>query len=117
MELMKDVELRDRLGHLAMREVFAKHLYGHRAETVLAAAGVHVPRRERSISVILPTNRPDQIDHAIAQVAAQDHRPLQLVLVLHGIPVDGVEERARAAGLDDVVVIGAPTPRSRSARS
>jgi SAM-dependent methyltransferase/spore maturation protein CgeB len=108
-ELMKDSDLRDRLGHLAMREVFAKHLYGHRAESVLSAAGVSVPRRERSISVILPTNRPDQIDHAIQQVAAQDHRPLQLVLVLHGIPADGVEARARAAGLDNVVVISADT--------
>jgi hypothetical protein len=106
-ELMKDADLRDRVGHLAMREVFAKHLYGHRAETVLAAAGVPAPRRERSISVILPTNRPDQIDHAIAQVAAQDHRPLQLVLVLHGLPADGVEARARAAGLEDVVVLSA----------
>jgi SAM-dependent methyltransferase/glycosyltransferase involved in cell wall biosynthesis len=106
-ELMKDGDLRERIGHLAMREVFTKHLYGHRAETVLAAAGLSAPRRERSISVILPTNRPDQIDHAIAQVAAQDHRPLQLVLVLHGMPADGVEARARAAGIDDVVVLSA----------
>jgi SAM-dependent methyltransferase/spore maturation protein CgeB len=106
-ELMKDADLRDRIGHLAMREVFAKHLYGHRADAVLAAAGVATARRERSVSVILPTNRPEQIDHAIAQVAKQVHRPLQLVLVLHGIPVDGVEAKARAAGLEDVVVIGA----------
>jgi SAM-dependent methyltransferase/spore maturation protein CgeB len=106
-ELMKDADLRDRIGHLAMREVFTKHLYGHRAETVLSAAGLSAPRRERSISVILPTNRPDQIDHAIAQVAAQDHRPLQLVLVLHGLPADGVEARARAAGIEDVVVLSA----------
>jgi SAM-dependent methyltransferase/spore maturation protein CgeB len=106
-DLMKDAELRDRIGHLAMREVFEKHLYGHRAETVLSAAGVAVPRRERSISVILPTNRPEQIDHAIAQVALQVHRPLQLVLVLHGFPADGVEAKARAAGLENVVVLSA----------
>jgi SAM-dependent methyltransferase/spore maturation protein CgeB len=106
-ELMKDPELRDRTGHLAMREVFGKHLYGHRAEAVLSAAGVATAPRERSISVILPTNRPEQVDHAIAQVARQVHRPLQLVLVLHGIPADGVEAKARAAGLEDVVVIGA----------
>jgi SAM-dependent methyltransferase/spore maturation protein CgeB len=106
-DLMKDVDLRDRTGHLAMREVFAKHLYGHRADSVLNAVGLSAPRRERSISVILPTNRPEQIDHAIAQVAAQDHRSLQLVLVLHGIPAAGVEARARAAGLENVVVISA----------
>ncbi len=106
-ELMKDADLRDRIGHLAMREVFDKHLYGHRADAVLSAAGVSAPRRERSISVILPTNRPDQVDHAIAQVALQIHRPLQLVLVLHGVPVDGVAEKARAAGIEDVVVVPA----------
>ena len=114
-ELMKDADRRDRVGHLAMREVFAKHLYGHRADSVLAAAGVPAPCRERSISVILPTNRPDQIDHAIAQVAAQVHRPLQLVLVLHGIPADGVRERARAAGLEDVVVLTADSSLSLGA--
>jgi SAM-dependent methyltransferase/spore maturation protein CgeB len=114
-ELMKDADQRDRNGHLAMREVFTKHLYGHRADSVLTAAGVSTPGRERSISVILPTNRPDQIDHAIAQVAAQDHRPLQLVLVLHGIPADGVEARARAAGLEDVVVLSADASLSLGA--
>jgi hypothetical protein len=107
--LMKDADLRDRTGHLAMREVFGKHLYGHRAESVLSAAGVPSPRRDRSISVILPTNRPEQIDHAIAQVAGQVHRPLQLVLVLHGVPADGVADKARAAGLENVVVVTAGT--------
>jgi spore maturation protein CgeB len=106
-ELMKSADLRDRVGHLAMRTVYREHLYGHRADRVLAAAGIHAPRPERSISVILATNRPEQLDHAFAQVARQLHRPLQLVLVLHGFPADGVAERARAAGLNDVVVLTA----------
>jgi hypothetical protein len=106
-ELMKSADLRDRVGHLAMRKVYAEHLYGHRADAVLRAAGVNAPRPERSISVVLATNRPGRLDHALAQVARQLHRPLQLVLVLHGFPADGVEERARAAGLDDVVVLTA----------
>jgi 2-polyprenyl-3-methyl-5-hydroxy-6-metoxy-1,4-benzoquinol methylase/spore maturation protein CgeB len=106
-DLMKNADLRDRTGHLAMREVFGRHLYGHRADSLLSAAGVSRPRRERSISVILPTNRPEQIDHALEQVAQQVHRPLQLVLVLHGIPADVVAEKARAAGLEDVVVLTA----------
>ena len=105
--LMKDSELRDRTGHLAMRKVFEEHLYGHRAASLLSAAGVPVRERDRSISVILPTNRPDQVDHAIAQVAAQTHQPLQLVMVLHGFPADGVREKALAAGLEDVVVLSA----------
>ncbi len=111
-ELMKDADLRDRAGHLAMRKVFDEHLYGHRAATLLSAAGVPVRERRRSISVILPTNRPEQVDHAIAQVAAQVHRPLQLVMVLHGFPADGVREKALAAGLDDVVVLTADSSQT-----
>ncbi|MCO5971262.1 methyltransferase domain-containing protein [Actinoallomurus soli] len=106
-ELMKSADLRDRVGHLAMREVFEKHLYGHRADAILSAAGVSAPRRERSISVILPTNRPEQIDHAIEQVARQVHRPLQLVLVTHGFSSDRAAAKARAAGLENVVVLSA----------
>jgi SAM-dependent methyltransferase/spore maturation protein CgeB len=106
-ELMKSADLRDRIGHLAMREVFAEHLFGHRVDSILSAAGVSAPRRDRSISVILPTNRPEQIDHAIEQVARQVHRPLQLVLVTHGFSSDRAEAKARAAGLENVVVLSA----------
>ncbi|HEY8456633.1 MAG TPA: methyltransferase domain-containing protein [Actinopolymorphaceae bacterium] len=105
-ELLENDDLRERLGHQAMREVLTKHTFGHRVDSVLQALGLASRREPPSVSVILPTNRPEQLTHAIEQVAIQRHRPLQLVLVLHGIDLDPkvVRDKARAAGIQDVVV-------------
>jgi glycosyltransferase involved in cell wall biosynthesis len=116
-DLLDDSALRARKGHLAMREVFGRHTYGHRVDTVLDAVGLRRPRPDRPdhpVSVVMCTNRPDQIAHALSQVARQKYRPLQLVVVLHGIDRDprGVEEEARSAGIEDVVVLRADATRS-----
>jgi spore maturation protein CgeB len=107
--LLGNPELRDRQAHLAMREVFAKHTFGHRVDAVLDAIGRPMPRREPYVSVIMATNRPDRLTHALEQVARQLWRRLQLVLVLHGfdIEADVVRDKALAAGISDVVVLTA----------
>jgi spore maturation protein CgeB len=107
--LLNSPELRDRQAHLAMRTVLTRHTYSHRVDTVLETVGIAAERPRHSISVVMPTNRPGRIDQAVAQVARQTWRPLQLVLVLHGLDLDPeqVAGKARAAGLDDVVVLTA----------
>ncbi|MQY04444.1 glycosyltransferase family protein [Actinomadura macrotermitis] len=107
--LLGSAPLRDRQAHLAMREVFAKHTYAHRVDHVLETIGLPFPVRERSVSVTASSNRPGQLTHLIEQVAAQSVRPLQLVLVLHGLDLDPgvVREKALMAGLEDVVVLAA----------
>ncbi|WP_093258617.1 glycosyltransferase family protein [Thermostaphylospora chromogena] len=107
--LINSPELRARVGHLAMREVYDKHLFTHRVDQILRALGRPVTPRERSISIVLPTNRSSQIEHAISSVARQIHRPLQLVMVLHGLDIDPVvvADKARMAGITDVVVLTA----------
>jgi spore maturation protein CgeB len=102
-------ELRARQGHLAMREVFDKHLFSHRVDQILADVGRPVVSRSRSVSIVLPTNRPGQIDHAINQVARQRHRNLELVLVLHGLSEDTtvIRDKALAAGIPAVKVLKA----------
>jgi hypothetical protein len=106
-ELLDDGALRARRGHLAMREVLARHTYGHRVDTVLDTIGVRRGQPDRSVSVVMCTNRPDQISHAVGQVARQKHRPLQLVVVLHGVEREpgAVERAARDAGIENVVAI------------
>jgi spore maturation protein CgeB len=107
--LLANPEVRDRQAHLAMREVFARHTFGHRVDTVLDAIGRPMPRPEPQVSVIMVTNRPAQLPHAIAQVAGQRHRRLQLVLVLHGLDLDPqvVRDKVRTEGVEDVVVLTA----------
>ncbi|HEX6468127.1 MAG TPA: glycosyltransferase [Streptosporangiaceae bacterium] len=104
--LLASPELRDRQAHLAMREVFAKHTFGHRVDTVLEAVGRPMPRPEPYVSVIMATNRPGQLAYAIEQVARQRWRRLQFVLVLHGsdLEPDVARDKALAAGIRDVVV-------------
>nr|WP_062341066.1 glycosyltransferase [Herbidospora sakaeratensis] len=103
-------ELRARQGHLAMREVFDKHLFSHRVDQILGDLGRPVSERSRSVSVVLPTNRAGQLEHAISQVARQRHRNLELILVLHGLSEDAdvVRDKALAAGIPAVKVLHAP---------
>jgi spore maturation protein CgeB len=107
--LLADRELRDRLAHRALREVLSAHTYGHRVDQVLSTVGLKVADRKPTVSVLLSTKRPERVDEAIGQVASQTWRPLQLVIVLHGLgpaPAD-VVERARRAGIEDVVALEA----------
>ncbi|GAA0969182.1 glycosyltransferase [Acrocarpospora macrocephala] len=108
--LINSPELRARQGHLAMREVFDKHLFSHRVDQILGAVGRPVVARSHSISVVLPTNRAGQLEHAISQVARQRHRDLELVLVLHGLSEDPsvIRDKALAAGVPAVKVLTAP---------
>ncbi|WP_405164547.1 glycosyltransferase [Nocardia sp. NBC_01499] len=107
--LINSPELRARQGHLAMRAVHDGHLTSHRVDQILHSAGLPVTTRLRPISVVLSTRRIAQIDHAIASVAGQIHRPLQLIMILHGLDIDpaAVREKAVAAGIADVVVLSA----------
>ncbi|MEU5876597.1 glycosyltransferase [Spirillospora sp. NPDC047279] len=107
--LLANPELRDRQAHLAMREVFASHTFGHRVASVLEAIGRPETRPEPYVSVILPTNRPDRLSTALRQVGHQRWKRLQLVLVLHGLDLDLDKVRAEAAdnGIDDLVIVEA----------
>ncbi|GII53802.1 glycosyl transferase [Planotetraspora thailandica] len=108
--LLNSPELRARQAHLAMREVFDRHLFSHRVDQILHDLGHAVPSRSHAVSVVLPTNRAGQLEHAISQVARQRHRELELVLVLHGLSEDPtvVRDKALAAEVPAVKVLKAP---------
>jgi glycosyltransferase involved in cell wall biosynthesis len=60
------------------------------------------------VSAIVPTRRPEQLDHVLRTLGQQTHRELQVVLLTHGWePPRDVESRARGAGLERVVVLPA----------
>jgi len=112
--LLRQDELRERTAHRAMRLVMSEHTYGHRADEVLRAAGIALPPeslRAPSVSVLLVTMRPENVAHAISQVARQTHRPLQLVVVLHGegFDVAATERLIRGSGIESSVVLARPS--------
>jgi 2-polyprenyl-3-methyl-5-hydroxy-6-metoxy-1,4-benzoquinol methylase/spore maturation protein CgeB len=103
-DLLGDDEAREQLAHRAMRETFSKHTYGHRVDEVLQVAGLATDRRDPSVSVLSALRDADEVDAVAAQVARQTWLPLQLVLALApGLDADAVTQRARAAGIHDVV--------------
>jgi hypothetical protein len=93
-------ELRDRDAVL-LRRASAREGFDERAHGLARAAGLEVPRRGRTVSAVVPTNRPAQLDHVLDQLAAQRDVDVELVLVLHGITGEGdrLLGRARDLGL------------------
>lgn len=96
--LVRSPELRDRMVHLAQRRIWSEHTYGHRVEDVLRATGLSAgDARRPSVSVIVSTNRPGQLDHVLDTVGCQVTVDLQLLLLTHGFEVPEPDIRARAA--------------------
>lgn len=109
--LLDQPEHRQRLALRAHRRVFDQHLYTHRVDDVLRAVGLPVEPVDRSVSAVVPTMRPGQVEHVLTTLAGQVHEDLQLVLVPHGfdLPESQVQARASELGLADVVVRPAPS--------
>ncbi|KLU10381.1 glycosyltransferase [Kocuria sp. SM24M-10] len=109
--LVRSPELADRMVHRAQRTIWTEHTYSHRVAQVLSAAlpGQTPAPRLPSVSVLLSTNRPHQLGHALGRVAAQVGVDPELVLVCHGFdPVaHGVAELVAASGLSTVRVLEA----------
>lgn len=101
-----------RLVHKAQRRIWTKHTFSHRAESIAAAArpalAAAAPRFQ--ISVLVSTFRPQQLEHVIAGVAAQQDVDVQLVYLAHGFEIDQAAFRRKCleAGILDVVVLEEP---------
>lgn len=104
--LLRHAEYRDRIALRAHRRVFDEHLYRHRVAEVLARIGRPVPDIDQSISAVVPTMRPEQLDNVLDFVAAQSHAQVELVLVTHGFEHDpaDVARRAKDRGIETPVL-------------
>ena len=102
-------ELRDREALQLHRAVLAGHTLSHRVDTVLASLGRPVTSVDRSVSIVVPTNREHELDNVFANVARQAHRDNELILVLHGLGLDHADLHARAKehGVERLQVIDA----------
>ncbi|HET7802021.1 MAG TPA: glycosyltransferase [Humibacillus xanthopallidus] len=107
--LLQHAEYRDRLALRAHRRVLDLHRYEHRVATVLGSVGIPTTERDCSVSAVVPSMRPDQVNHVLDFLAAQSHPQLELILVTHGFEADERQVRARALDLGlSVVVVAAP---------
>lgn len=109
--LVANRELNDRTAHLAQRRIWQQHTYAHRVDTVLehalpnCVAGSNRP----AISALVPTIRPEQIQHVFKTLANQVGVRAQLVLLTHGfeLPTQELAHLQEEYGVEDVLLLTA----------
>ncbi|MFF2621989.1 glycosyltransferase family protein [Oerskovia jenensis] len=109
--LVRSAELRDRATHLGQRRIWDGHTYGHRVQDVLHRVGLAETAtvRRPTVTVLLSTNRPHRLGHALRTIGGQRGVPVQLALLTHGFEIDEKAVRADAAlaGIEDLVLLSA----------
>lgn len=110
--LSRSPELNDRVVHKGQRRIWAENTYAHRAEAVVASV---LPERVRpvalpSVSALVSSIRPHQLEHVFATVGSQVSVDLELVLLTHGFEGDGTRLQALAEqyGVQRYQVLSAP---------
>ncbi|WP_353951816.1 glycosyltransferase [Knoellia sp. S7-12] len=110
--LVNSPELRDHTVHIAQRRIWEEHTYTRRLDAVLAAAGLAdgaPAARLPTVSALVSTNRPQQLDHVLTTVASQRGVDVELVLLTHGFEPDfDVPSRAAELGLEKVTLLSQP---------
>ncbi|WP_347565670.1 glycosyltransferase [Arthrobacter sp. D5-1] len=101
--LARSSELNDRVVHRGQRRIWREHTYAHRAESVVASV---LPERVRlpevpTVSALVPTIRPHQLEHVFSTVGSQTDVQMELVLLTHGfeVPEVKVQELAQKYGV------------------
>ncbi len=109
--LVKSDGLRDRRVHVAQRRIWEHDTYTHRVGAVLEAVGIESRVNRPSVSVLLPTVRPQSVSTILAN-ARRQHEPHQLVLGTHGFDLTKDAERELRDVVGDLIVV--PVERSVS---
>ena len=89
LELLGDEEARIREGHLAYRYVHENHTYRRRMGEVFRRIGLDslVPEQP-SVSVLMPTMRPENVHRCLENFTKQTHPHKELILILNNAEFD-----------------------------
>ena len=87
--------------------MLSRHTWADRAHTLVDRAGGPARQPDRSVSAVVPTRRPAQLDHVVDTLAAQVDVPVQLVGYGLVVGLDGTGDRALGSAQG-----GGPTVRS-----
>lgn len=109
--LVANRELNDRTAHLAQRRIWRHHTYAHRVATVVehALPNRSVSLAQPSVSALVPTIRPGQVESVFRTLASQVGVRAQLVLLTHGfeLPAEELAHLQEKHGVEDVVLLAA----------
>ena len=98
LKLLRDDEKRVREGHLAYRHVHENHTYRHRMDEVFRKVGLEsLIRKQPSVSVLMPTKRPENVARCLDNFKNQTYPEKELVLILNNaeFDVDTIQKDAR----------------------
>ncbi len=105
-ELLGDEDARIREGHLAYRYVHENHTYRHRINEVFRRVGLEPLNDDQpSVSVLMPTMRPQNVAHCLANFTRQAYENKELILILNNAEFDLEAVQREVAGIPNVQVI------------
>ncbi|MGO4230363.1 glycosyltransferase [Arthrobacter sp. YAF34] len=107
--LTSSTEYNERVAHKAQRRIWGEHTYAHRAELIVQAVA---PMRRRavdvpSVSALVSTIRPHQLEHVFQTVGSQRGVDLELILLTHGFETESsqIADLAEAYGVGKYKVL------------
>ena len=88
-DVLGDAEARVREGHLAYRFVHENHTYRHRMDEVFRRVGLgSLVREQPSVSVLMPTRRPENVLRCLENFTKQTYPDKELILILNNAEFD-----------------------------
>ncbi len=102
--LLRSDDLRSRFAHRAAREAIRRNTASRQVDRLLERAlGIEIPPLPR-LSMMVPTNRPDQIPNILKNLSCQTYPNMDVVLTLHGLDLDKgkIRDDAAALGINDI---------------
>ncbi|MBG6218709.1 spore maturation protein CgeB [Arthrobacter sp. CAN_A6] len=116
LSLVHQPSLGERQVHLAQRRIWQQHTYAHRAEQVLAVAAPTLSRPVAlpTVTVMVSTIRPHQLEHVFRMVNSQREISAELILLTHGFTLspDHLAELRSNYPIGAVTVLEAPREQS-----
>ncbi|MTI67725.1 MAG: glycosyltransferase [Firmicutes bacterium] len=104
-KLLVNEELRDRLSLLGQREVFLKHTYKQRLETILDSIGYkYYKEKKKGVSVISCTNKIDSIKTIYSNFKRQKYNKKELIIIANNNKID-IKEWEKFTEYDDFIHI------------
>ncbi|MEA1937760.1 MAG: glycosyltransferase, partial [Pseudomonadota bacterium] len=116
--LLDDEERRRRLAHLAFRHVMREHTYDRRFADILSKIGLDDQSEDSAlslVSIVLVTNRPENLVLALENVRRQTWSNRELVLVLNSDAFDMQEVEEKTADLGRVTILSVPEDQTLGA--
>ncbi len=110
-DLLGDEEARLREGHLAYRHVHENHTYRHRMAEVFRRVGIEPSApAQPSVSVLMPTMRPENVARCLENFSKQTYAQKELVLILNNAEFDLDVVRREAESIPNVQVLHVEGP-------